>query len=98
MNVSTPNKPAGLAGLWQQIGAQLATQPLLALGLACIVLLLVLGSLRALHRMHPALAGFLTFLILGLVVLHWTSTRTEPAFLKPLIDGLAPFFPAAPRT
>lgn len=98
MNASTPNKPAGLAGLWQQIGAQLATQPLLAFGIACLVLLLLAGGLRALHRVHPALAGFLSLLVLGLLVLHWTSTRTEPAFLKPFIDGIAPFFPAAPRT
>jgi hypothetical protein len=35
-------------------------------------------------------------MILALLVMHWTHTRTEPAFLKPAIDQLAPFFPAAP--
>jgi hypothetical protein len=35
-------------------------------------------------------------MIVGLLVLHWTQTRTEPEFLKPFIDWLAPFFPTMP--
>jgi hypothetical protein len=31
-----------------------------------------------------------------ILVLHWTHTRTEPAILKPFVDTLAPWFPAAP--
>jgi hypothetical protein len=38
---------------------------------------------------------FVLFLILAILLLHWTQTRTEPAFLKPFVDWLAPFFPAA---
>ena len=35
-------------------------------------------------------------IVLAVLVLHWTQTRTEPAFLTPFIDHLAPFFPSAP--
>jgi hypothetical protein len=35
-------------------------------------------------------------LILAILVLHWTQTRTEPSFLKPFIDGLSGFLPSAP--
>ena len=35
-------------------------------------------------------------LILAILVLHWVQTRTEPEFLKPFIDTIAPFFPDVP--
>jgi hypothetical protein len=28
--------------------------------------------------------------------MHWVQTRTEPEFLKPFVDFLAPFFPDVP--
>jgi hypothetical protein len=34
--------------------------------------------------------------MLGILILHWTVTRTEPPFLKGFINFLAPFFPSPP--
>ena len=84
MNVSTPNKPEGFAGLWSQIGSQLAAQPLVAVGLACVALVLVLSLLRSLHREHPALAGFLVFLVFGLVLVLAAGLSVFIALLNAL--------------
>ncbi|MSU25401.1 MAG: hypothetical protein EXS32_16470 [Opitutus sp.] len=34
-------------------------------------------------------------LIFGMLVVHWTQTRTEPTFLKPAVDLLAPYIPGS---
>ena len=43
----------------------------------------------------PGYNGREAALILFLLIMHWTFTRSEPAFLKPFIDFIAPFFPTA---
>jgi uncharacterized membrane protein len=60
------------------------------------VVLLTISFYRFLRSISPALVGFLLLLLLGILVLHWTQTRSEPAFLTPFVDWLAPFFPTAP--
>jgi hypothetical protein len=61
---------------------------------AFFVILMTLSFYRFLKSISPALVGFVLLLCLGILLLHWTQTRTEPAFLSPFIDWLAPFFPA----
>ena len=51
---------------------------------------------RFLKSISPGLVAFIMLLMFGILVMHWTVTRTEPAVLKPAIDFIAPFFPAPP--
>lgn len=64
---------------------------------AFFAVLMTLSFYRFLKSISPALVVFILALIFGMLVLHWTYTRTEPPFLKPAIDFLAPFFPSAPN-
>ena len=59
-----------------------------------LVIMMTLSFYRFLRSINPALVGFVMLLMTGVLLLHWTVTRTEPAFLKPFIDWLAPFFPS----
>jgi len=63
---------------------------------AFFALMMTLSFYRMLRSISPALVYFVLLLILVLLVLHWTATRTEPPFLKSFIDWLAQFFPTAP--
>ena len=58
--------------------------------------MMTLSFYRFLKSISPALVAFILLLIFSILTLHWTFTRTEPAFLKPAIDFIAPFFPSAP--
>ncbi len=60
---------------------------------AFFVVVMTISFYRFLKSISPALVGFVLLLMLGILILHWTQTRTEPAFLTPFIDWLAPFFP-----
>jgi hypothetical protein len=61
-----------------------------------LVVMMVLSFYRFLRGINPALVGLLLLMMLGILILHWTFTRTEPAFMRPFIQWLAPFFPSAP--
>jgi len=63
---------------------------------AFFAILMTLSFYRFLKSISPALVAFILVLIFGILVMHWTFTRTEPAFLKPAIDFIAPWFPSAP--
>ena len=59
--------------------------------------LMTLSVYRFLRSINPGLFAFILVLIFGILTLHWTFTRTEPAILKPAIDLIAPLFPMAPQ-
>ena len=59
--------------------------------------MMTLSCYRFLKSISPALVAFIFLLMFGILVMHWTFTRTEPSFLKPAIDLIAPFFPSSPQ-
>lgn len=69
-------------------------QNLINLGLALLVLVVVIALIRVAARMNK----FVLFAIITVTVLvvgiTWVYERNEPKFLTPLIDTIAPFFPA----
>lgn len=79
--------------LWKQITLLFTEHHFITIVCAFFAVLMTISFYRFLRSISPALVGFVLLLILGILVLHWTQTRTEPPFLKPFIDGLAPFFP-----
>lgn len=82
--------------LWKLIQPLFAEHAFLTIVCAFFAVLMTLSFYRFLKSISPALVGFILFLIFTMLVLHWTYTRTEPAFLKPAVDFIAPFFPSAP--
>jgi len=62
-----------------------------------IAVLITISFYRFLRSVNPGLVGFILLLMLGILILHWTVTRTEPEFLRPAIDLLSEFFPSVQR-
>ena len=81
--------------LWVQIKQLFSEHNFITIVCGFFVIVMVLSFYRFLRSISPALVAFVLFLMLGILLLHWTQTRTEPPFLKPFIDWLAPFFPDA---
>jgi hypothetical protein len=64
-----------------------------ALGIAgFIAFVFAIRWLAGVNRIYLAIA---TFVVCGLVFFSWVYNRNEPAFLTPLVDRIAPFFPTA---
>ena len=62
---------------------------------AFLAVMMTLSFYRFLKSINPALVAFIMFLIFGMLMLHWTITRTEPAILRPVVEWIAPFFPSS---
>lgn len=83
--------------LWKMVKVLFAEHNFLTLVCGFVALLMTLSFYRFLRSISPALVGFVLMLILVLLVMHWTHTRTEPLAFKGFIDFLEPFFPADPK-
>jgi len=79
--------------LWLQVKQLFAHHNFVTIICGFFVVVMVLSFYRFLRSISPALVALILLLVLGILVLHWTQTRTEPYFLKPFIDWLVPFFP-----
>jgi VIT1/CCC1 family predicted Fe2+/Mn2+ transporter len=82
--------------IWKQMKTLFAEHHFLTIVAAFFAVMMVISFYKFLRSISPALVGFVLLVILALLVLHWTHTRTEPSFMKPFIDWLAPFFPTSP--
>lgn len=83
-----------LLPLWKQIKVLFGEHYFITIICGFFVLMMTISCYRILKSVSPALVGFVLLLMMGILLLHWTQTRTEPGFLKPFIDWLAPFFPS----
>lgn len=79
--------------LWIQIKLLFTQHHFITVVCGFFVIVMVLSFYRFLRSISPALVALILCLMVGILILHWTVTRTEPAFLTPFIDWLAPFFP-----
>ena len=50
---------------------------------------------RKVMRMNKVIAGVIVFVVCTVVFFSWVYNRNEPAFLTPLMNRIAPFFPSA---
>ncbi len=82
---------------WTQLDTLFGEHHFLTILCAFLAVMMVISSYRMLRSISPALVAFFCLLIFGILTLHWTFTRTEPAFLTPAIDYIAPFFPKPPE-
>ena len=93
MNVDWTPLQKATDPLWKQTKALFSEHYFLTILCAFFAVMMTLSCYKFLRSISPALVYFVLLLILAILVLHWTQTRTEPAFMKPFIDWLAPFFP-----
>jgi cell division protein FtsW (lipid II flippase) len=93
MNVDWSPLQKSVDPLWRQVKLLFAEHHFLTILCAFFAVIMTMSFYRFLRSISPALVYFVLLLILAILVLHWTQTRTEPTFMKPFIDWLAPFFP-----
>jgi membrane-bound metal-dependent hydrolase YbcI (DUF457 family) len=93
MNVDWSPLHKSIDPLLKQTKALFSEHYFLTILCAFFAVMMTLSFYKFLKSISPALVYFVLLLILAILVLHWTQTRTEPPFLKPFIDWLAPFFP-----
>jgi hypothetical protein len=82
--------------LWKQFKILFAEHHFLTILCAFFAVMMTISFYKFLRSINPALVAFILLLIFILLMLHWTLTRTEPEFMRPVIEWLAPFFPTAP--
>ena len=85
-----------LHDLWTQLDQLFGEHHFITILCAFLAVMMTLSFYRFLKNISPALVALVLLMITGMLILHWTLTRTEPAFMKPAIDVIAPFFPVQP--
>ena len=67
------------------------------LGLGVLVLIAGIFVIRKAAQMNKILLSVIIFVALSCVGFNWIYARNEPAFLTPIIEKLAGFFPSAQK-
>jgi hypothetical protein len=65
------------------------------IGIAIAAFILVIFLFRRVMKMNKIIAAIIVFVVLTIVFFNWVYNRTEPKFLSPIVDRIAPFFPSA---
>jgi len=87
---------AQLHELWSALDQLFGEHHFITILCGFFAVMMTLSFYRLLKSISPGLVAFILLLVFGVLVMHWTFTRTEPAVLKPAFDFIAPFFPTAP--
>jgi len=95
MNIDWAPLQKAFAPLWEKLKLLFAEHHFLTVVCGFILVMMTISFYRFLRSINPALVGLVCLLMVAILFMHWTVTRTEPPFLKPVIDFLAPFFPSA---
>jgi hypothetical protein len=82
--------------LWKIIHPLWTQHSLLTIVAGFLVVMMTLSFYRFLKSISPALVGVILLLVVIILMLHWTQTRTEPPFLSPAIDWLNQTIPVSP--
>jgi hypothetical protein len=64
-------------------------------GLGVLGVIVVFIVIQKVLKINKFVLGGVVFISLGLMWFNWIYHRSEPKFLTPLVDRVAPFFPAA---
>lgn len=81
--------------LWKTIKALFAEHHFLTILCAFFAIMMVVSCYRFLKSISPTLVAGICLLIVLILLMHWTATRTEPGFLTPFIDWLARLVPVS---
>ena len=86
-------KNVDLAPLWHTLRPLLTEHGFLTIICAVLVVMITLSFYRLLRSINPGLVGFVLLLVILILMLHWSQTRTEPALLKPAMDWFVRYLP-----
>jgi hypothetical protein len=64
-------------------------------GIAIAAVIVVFIIVQKVLNVNKFVLGGVTFVAMGLIWFNWVYNRSEPKFLTPFIDRIAPFFPTA---
>ncbi len=98
MNVDLTPILKAVTPLWRLLKQLFTEHHFLTILCAFFVLMMLISCYRFLRSINPALVAVIGMLMIAILIMHWTATRTEPEFLKPAVDALAPFFPTSQLT
>jgi membrane-bound metal-dependent hydrolase YbcI (DUF457 family) len=96
MNIDWAPLQKAVEPLWEKMRPLFSEHYFLTIVCAFFAVMMTISFYKFLRSINPALVAFIFLLIFFILILHWTFTRSEPEFLKPVIDWIAPFFPTAP--
>lgn len=65
----------------------------IAIAIAAFILTIFL--FRRVMKMNKIIAAIIVFVVFTVVFFNWVYNRTEPKFLTPIVEKIAPFFPSA---
>jgi hypothetical protein len=86
-------KNVDLSPYWSQVRQLFVDQHFITILCGLIVVIMAVKFYRFLRGISPALVPIVMLLMLFILIIHWTQTRTEPVFLKPAIDWLVRYIP-----
>jgi hypothetical protein len=65
----------------------------IGIGVAAVIIVFIV--VQKVLNVNKFVLGGVVFIACGLIGFNWIYHRTEPKFLTPIVDRIAPFFPAA---
>jgi len=65
------------------------------IGIAIGAVIISVLVFRRVMKMNKIIAGVIVFVVMTVVFFSWVYNRNEPAFMTPLVNHIAPFFPSA---
>src|SRR3954468_11756249 len=65
------------------------------IAIAILAFVLVIFLFRRVMKMNKIIAAVIVFVVFTVVFFNWVYYRTEPKFMTPMMDRIAPFFPSA---
>jgi hypothetical protein len=64
------------------------------LGLVVAAIVVAVIVLRKVAGMNKLVLAIIVFVVLTIIGFNWIYERNEPAFLTPVVNKIAPFFPS----
>jgi len=93
MNTDFSSLEKLITPFWRMLKTLFAEHHFITILGGFFVLMMTLSFYRFLRSISPALVAIIFLLVLFILMLHWTQTRTEPALLEPAVDWLTAFSP-----
>jgi MFS superfamily sulfate permease-like transporter len=67
----------------------------LKVGIGVAIFVAAIFLFRRIMRMNKIIAGIVVFVGGSVIFFNWVYNRSEPKFLTPIVEKIAPFFPSA---
>jgi Flp pilus assembly protein TadB len=96
MNIDFTPITNALEPAWRLLKQLFAEHHFLTIVCGFFVIMMTISCYRFLKSINPALVLLILMVVLFILVMHWTYTRTEPNFMAPIIDFLSNYVPQSP--